>query len=69
MICAAACFLVRKGYALIFRTDGASAELVWGKAPPSAEADRALHKGINAAARKKPPEALSGGRGSGFGGC
>ena len=52
---------------MIFGTDGASAELVWGKAPPSAEADRALHKGINAAARKKPPEALSGGRGSGFG--
>lgn len=67
VLCAAACFLVRKGYALIFGTDGASAELV--RAPPSAEADRALYKGINAAAHKKPPEALSGGRGSGFGGC
>ena len=37
---------------LIFGTDGASAELV--RAPPSAEADRALYKGINAAAHKKP---------------
>ncbi len=48
---------------MIFRTDGASAELVRGKAPPSAETDRALHKGINAAARKKPPEVFSGGGG------
>ena len=51
-------FLVRKGYALIFRTDGASAELV--RAPPSAEADALFTRDKRCCTQKAPGGALRG---------